>query len=149
MKFAKAFVLLTVILMSVFPAGADDRATTDEAKVMAVKAAAFIKDDGEEKAFAAFNQAGGQFHDRDLYVFVLDGKGLMKAHGASAALIGKDTSNLKDVDGKPFVKEFLAVKGEGWIDYKWRNPQTNAVEPKSAYIIEYPNGFVGVGAYKK
>jgi signal transduction histidine kinase len=149
MKSLLASALIATTLLSPSLVAAEDRASLDEAKAMSVKAAAYLKENGAEKAFAAFNQPGGAFHDRDLYVFAMDNAGLMKANGASAALIGKDTSSLKDVDGKPFVHEMLTIKDEGWVDYKWRNPQTNMVEMKSAYIIHYADGLVGVGAYKR
>lgn len=145
--------LLLAILMSLaFTLGqgarASDHATPDEAKAMAIKAADYLKQNGPEKAFAAFDAPGGAFHDRDLYVFVQNNSGVVQAHGTNAALIGKNLISMKDVDGKPFVKDIVDVKDTGWVDYKWLDPQTKLVEPKTSYIVRVGDYLVGVGAYK-
>lgn len=127
---------------------APDRATPDEAKAMALKAAEFLKSNGAEKAFPEFNKSDGQFRDRDLYVAVNDDKGTTVAHGTTPALIGRNNINLKDVEGKAFVQEMLAIKDQGWVEYKWPNPTTKAVETKMAYIVRVDNFTVLVGAYK-
>ena len=124
-------------------------ATPDDAKEMAIKAAEYLKANGPEQAFPQFSAKDGPWHDRDLYVTVQDGKGVMVAHGDSPALIGKSMFNLKDVDGKPFIQEKLAITDTGWVNYKWRNPITKAVEPKTQYVIRVGDYVVGVGAYAK
>ncbi|MBO6562586.1 MAG: cache domain-containing protein [Nisaea sp.] len=146
----KNFVLAVAMLFTVATAAsAADYATQDEAKAMAEKAAAHVKSAGMETAIKDFMTPGGQWHDRDLYVFVFDAKGTTIAHGAKASLVGRDLTGLRDVDGKQFIKEFLTVSDAGWVDYKWQNPTTNAVEPKSSYIIKVGTDLVGVGAYKQ
>ena len=139
-------VLLTLALLAL-PAAASDRAGPDDAKSMATKAAAFLKDNGPEKAFPVFQAKDNEWHDRDLYVFVQDSKGIMVSHGTNPGLIGKSMLPLKDVDGKAFNVEMQAVKDTGWVEYKWQNPQTKAVEPKKAYIMRVGDYIVGVGAY--
>jgi signal transduction histidine kinase len=122
----------------------------DEAKAMADRAAAYIKANGAENAFKTFNdKQDANFHDRDLYVFVFDPTGKVLSHGANANLVAKNMAELKDVDGKPFVKEFLAVKDTGWVDYKWQNPQSKAVEAKTTYVVRSGDYVIGVGAYKR
>ena len=123
------------------------QATPDEAKAMAAKAADYLKANGPEKAFPEFSAKDGPWHDRDLYVTVQDTKGIMLAHGDSQALIGKSVIDLKDVDGKPFMREKLAITDTGWINYKWRNPITKVVEPKTQYVIRVGDYVVCVGAY--
>ncbi|HET7880486.1 MAG TPA: cache domain-containing protein, partial [Acetobacteraceae bacterium] len=125
------------------------QATPDEAKVMAIKAADYLKSVGPEKAFPEFDAKDGPWHDRDLYVIVQDNKGVMVAHGTTAALIGKSTLDLKDVDGKPFNRETQAIQDAGWIEFKWQNPLTKTVEPKKQYIVRVGDYLVGVGAYGK
>ncbi len=144
----RLFALLAAFAMLGSVAFAADRASVDDAKAMAVKAAAFLKDSGPEKAFPAFQaKDNNDWHDRDLYVFVQDSRGMMMSHGTNPALIGKPMLALKDVDGKPFNVEMQAVKDTGWVEYKWQNPQTKAVEPKKAYIVRVGDYIVGVGAY--
>jgi cytochrome c len=130
-------------------AWAAGQATPDEAKVMATKAVEYLKSVGPDKAFPEFNAKDGPWHDRDVYVTVLDSKGVMVAHGTNPGLIGKSMIDLKDVDGKAFNREILAVTDTGWVNFKWQNPLTKAVEAKTAYEVRVGDYIIGVGAYAK
>ncbi len=135
---------LAVMLSPV--AQASEHATPEEAKAMALKAAAYLKDVGPEKAFPAFDKDVA-WHDRDLYVFVQDNSITVRAHGTLPNLIGRSFADLKDVDGKPFTREMNDVKTEGWVDYKWQDPVTKKVEPKKTYVVRVGDYVVCVGAY--
>ncbi len=129
------------------------KGTAAEATAMVDKAIAFIKKNGREKSFAEINNPKGQFTDRDLYVVVYDMKGKVLAHGANAKMIGRDVIELRDTDGKYFVKERVEMmsKGpnaKGWQDYKFMNPVTNQIEPKSMYLVRHEDMIVGCGIYK-
>jgi signal transduction histidine kinase len=125
----------------------------DEAQKMAVAAAEHVKKVGAEQAFKDFSTKGGKWHDRDLYVFCWDFRGNSTCHGANEKLIGKNFIDLKDSDGKAFVREFIAVGqsagGRGWVDYKWTNPLSKKVEAKTSYMVRVAGSDVvlGVGAY--
>jgi cytochrome c len=140
-------ILINLLLASIAFAGG----STDEAKALVDKGVAFIKAEGKEKAFTEFTDQKGKFIDRDLYIFVVDFKGITLAHGGNAKLVGKDMGELKDADGKFFIKEFIALaktKGSGWVDYKWANPVTKKIEPKSTYVQKVDEYFLGCGIYK-
>lgn len=139
--------LLVAFSLSWVTAFASDRGTPDEAKAMAEKAAAYLKDNGFDKACPVFHAKDGGFQDRDLYVTVQDNKGNMVCHGTTAALEGKNMLNLKDVDGKAFNVEIQAIKDTAWVEFKWINPVSKAVEPKKTYQIRVGDYIVGVGAY--
>jgi cytochrome c len=130
---------------------ASERGSPDEAVALVKKAIGYIKTNGKEKAFAEFSNPNGQFKDRDLYIMVYDMNGNNKAHGANAKLIGKNLSDIKDADGKLIVKSFIETasgKGTGWVDYKWPNPVSKAIEPKSTYVEKFDNILIGCGVYK-
>jgi len=74
-------------------AAAADGASKDDAVAMVKKAIAFIKEQGPEKAYAAFTGKDGQFIDRDLYVVVYQFDGKVLAHGSNAKFVGKDMSD--------------------------------------------------------
>lgn len=86
MKIRSLFIVLMTACMLVMSAQAADRATPDDAKAMAVKAAKYLEENGKDNAFAAFDAKEGPWHDRDLYVFVIDPAGEMLAHGATPRL---------------------------------------------------------------
>ena len=126
--------------------------TADEAKALADRAAAYLKQVGPEKAFAAFDDKAGAFTDRDLYVFVRSMDGNTVAHGANVAMIGHTSLGLKDADGKLYNKEMIDLaqdKGSGWVDYRWVDPLDKKIEQKSSYIERVGDYVVGVGFYRQ
>ena len=148
---------LAAVLVIAFgmPAFAQDKSkgTAAEATAMVDKAIAHIKKVGREKAFADFSSKKAPWVDRDLYVVVYDMKGKVLAHGANEKMIGKDVIELRDNDGKFFVKERVEMmsKGpdaKGWQDYKFMNPVSRQIEPKSMYLHRYEDLIVGCGIYK-
>ncbi|MGZ3577758.1 MAG: cache domain-containing protein [Syntrophales bacterium] len=147
--------LITIILVVGLLAGmttfALARGTAKEAKGMLDKAVAYYKANGKDKAFAAFDDQKGQFVKEDLYIYVLDPNGVVVSHGANAALIGKNLIDLKDSDGKKFVKAIIddaKAKGKGTMDYKWTNPTSKKVEAKSVYFEKVGDLVVVCGFYK-
>lgn len=125
--------------------------TAAEAMAMVDKAIAYIKAHGKEKAFAEFSNPKGQFVDRDLYITVYDLKGTCLAHGFNQKMIGKNMIDLKDPDGKAFVKERLdtaKTKSKFWLDYKYVNPMTKQIGEKSQYCVRYEDILVNCGIYK-
>ena len=130
---------------------AEGGATTTEAVAMVKKGVAFIKTNGKDKGYAAISTKGGQFSDRDLYLTVYGMDGTVRAHGANEKMIGKNLIELKDVDGKAFVKErveLAASKGTFWQDYKFTNPVSKKIEPKSMYCEKLEDAVVCGGIYK-
>ena len=133
-------------------ASAADKGSADEAVAMVKKAAALIKSDGKEKAFAAFADTGNaSFHDRDLYIYVYDLNGVTLAHGNNPRMVGKPLIGLKDNEGKAVIKDMVDLvksKGKGWVEFKWPNPVTKAVEAKAGYVEKVDDMMVGSGIYK-
>ncbi len=133
-------------------ARAGEFGTAAEAEAMVKKAAASIKANGKEKGFAEISNPQGPFKDRDLYVVVYDLNGKCLAHGQNPKMAGKDMIELRDPDGKAFVKErvdLAKTKDKFWQDYKFTNPVTKKVEPKAMYIEKHGDLLIGSGIYKK
>lgn len=151
MKTLLGAVALSLLALST-NAFAADKGNKEEAVAMVKRAVALIKSDGKEKAFAAISDpANTAFHDRDLYVYVYDLNGVALAHGNNPKMVGKPLIGLKDNEGKPMIKEMVDLakaKGSGWVDFKWPNPVTKAVEAKSGYVEKVDDMLVGSGIYK-
>ena len=133
---------------------AQERGSIDEAKAMVEKGLAHVKAVGAEKAFADFtDKESGKWQNKDLYVFVVKTDGTTVAHGANKGLLGKSLIELKDPNGKLFIKEMIDVgmKGTGMVEYSFTDPQTKKMAPKQSYVARVPgfDGIIGVGAYKK
>jgi signal transduction histidine kinase len=141
-----------LVLMAESISFAAEFGTAPEAEALVKKAIQLIKAEGRDKAFAEINNPKGKFIDRDLYIFVYDMNGKCVAHGFNPKMIGKELFEMKDTDGKYFVKERIEIaktKGHGWQDYKFTNPITKHIEPKSAYVERVENLIVGCGVYKR
>lgn len=126
--------------------------TAVEAEALVKKAVQLVKTEGKEKAFVEINNPKGKFIDRDLYIFVYDMTGKCVAHGFNQKMIGKDLIEMKDKDGKFFVKERVEIaktKGKGWQDYEFTDPITKKIEHKSAYIEKLDELIIGCGIYKR
>lgn len=77
--------------------------------------------------------------------------GTVLTHGFDKELIGKNLIDLKDSKGKYFVKDFLDLmnrKESGWVEYFWRNYETQVIEQKLTYLMKVDDDmFIGCGAY--
>jgi len=130
---------------------AQERGTREQALTLLDKAVALVQKVGPEKARPELSRADGGYIDRDLYVTVLDGTGIMMAHGTNPALNGKNLMALKDVDGKPFIREAIEnakAKGMGSVTYKWSDPITHQVAVKDMHYRQVGDFVVSVGVYQ-
>ncbi len=129
------------------------RATADDARQLLDAASAEVRKSGIAKAAARFDDARGSFVRDDLYVFAVNlASGKFEAHGMNPKWVCTDASDLHDVEGHPLIREMLELaksKGEGTVDYVWRNPVTNAVEKKRTFIRREGNSLIGVGFYSE
>jgi len=146
-----AFVGLILAASAPVPSVAAEIGTKEEAVAMVKRVQDKFKKDGPEATFAAVTNKAPEFNDRDLYPFIYRLDGVNVAHGARPSLVGKKLLNLKDPDGVPLIRQMIDVakeKGSGWIDYKWPNPITNAIEDKTSYFEKMGDYLVGVGVYR-
>lgn len=144
--FARLVGILCLLLL-VAPVSAQERASLDEAKAMALHAANALRSLGSHAAFDAFQVSGPPFHDRDLYIFVLNRDGIVQAHGANPTLAGLNRLEVKDANGRAFVREIVAVQDQGWVSYLYKDPLTGKVLPKQTYVVRVGDYLVCVGAY--
>jgi signal transduction histidine kinase len=150
-RFVTALVFASVLLPS---AQAAEFATKPEAEAMVAKALKFLKANGKDKTYAEISNKEGQFVDRDLYLVIYGMDGLVRAHGANAKMIGKNLMEIKDVDGKAFIKERIDMarkKAPFWQEYKFTNPVSGKIEPKAMYCVPVPEDEMVVcgGVYLK
>jgi len=128
---------------------ADERATPEEAQILVTQAIAYYDEAGRELAFEAIDDRDGQFVDHDLYIFVYGPDRTIVAHGGDVGLIGTPADSLEDVDGVPFGTQFMDEStAEGsWMQYKWLDPVTGEVLPKTSWIVLHDGYIFGAGVY--
>jgi signal transduction histidine kinase len=130
----------------------DEWASKDEAVAMVKKGIAFIKANGRDQGYAEITSKESRFRDRDLYLVVYGIDGVVRAHGQNAKMVDKNLLELRDVDGKLFVKERVELaksKGTFWQDYKFTNPVTKKIEPKQMYCERLDEVVVCGGVYRR
>jgi D-alanyl-D-alanine carboxypeptidase len=138
-------------LIAVTVSAKSEHATKDEATAMVRKGVQYLKASGKDKGYAEITNKQGQFVDRDLYLVVYGLDGVVRAHGANEKMVGKNLIDLKDVDGKAFVKERVELgqkQASFWQDYKFTNPVTKKIEPKQMYCERLEDTVVCGGVYK-
>lgn len=146
--------LLSLLAASFLLAGAalaEERATPQDAEELVKTAVAYLKKHGAEKAYKEFQNKGGPFIYKDLYVMVYDLSGKCLAHGADPAKVGKDLMDQKDANGKAYTRERIQIareRGAGWQEYVYKNPANGKVEPKVVYFEKQGEVVVSAGAYK-
>jgi signal transduction histidine kinase len=129
---------------------AAERGTPDEAKVLAMKAVALLEAQGD-KAFDVIDDRNGPLVDRDLYITVTDRQGVMRASGWNKNLIGTNSWEAEDPDGKKFVQEFWKTVAndshEGWLTYKFVDPVTKKIAQKRTFLHQVGDYVVTCGSY--
>lgn len=130
---------------------AEEFATAKQAEEMVARAVKAITAD-KATTFKEITGKDKKWVQLDLYpvVYSLDGKCL--AHGQNAKQVGKDLLELADADGKEFIRERIELaksKSKFWQDYKFTDPVTKKVLPKSAYCEKAGDMIVCAGIYKR
>lgn len=151
----KTAVAVSIFVSAVLATGAAwalaERATAKEAVTMVKKGVAYIKANGKEKGYAEITSKTSRFRDRDLYLVVYGLDGMVWAHGLNEKMVGKVLIELKDIDGKEFVRERTELgktNSTFWQDYKFTDPLTRKVEPKQMYCERLDDTVVCGGIYK-
>ena len=122
------------------------------AKEWVKNAIAFYKSSSKWIALAALTDPGGMFVQDELYIYVLNSKGIMLAHGVNEKFVGEDFIELMDSDGKKFIREIVETanaEGSGWVDYKWYHPVIREWLPKAAYFEKVDDLIIVSAVYKQ
>lgn len=145
--FLRSFIIISFSLSIV--ASSEEQEKKD-AIALAKKAVEAFKTYKEEDLFAEISKKGSLYRKGELYVFIIDFKGKVRAH--LKPIVGKNLISLSDQEGKLFATEFIKIakdKGYGWVSYLWPKPSDGKVYRKHTYIerVAGKNYFVGVGYY--
>ncbi|MYM22517.1 cache type 2 domain-containing protein [Duganella sp. FT135W] len=121
-----------------------------DAVALAEKGAQFVRTHGRAEMVARINSKDPEFNQGALYLAMRDLNGITVAH-PTTALIGKNLLDVPDADGKLFRQDMVALArgpGRGWVDYKFRNPETGKVEAKRTFVLRVEDVALEAGIYK-
>ncbi len=123
----------------------------DSAVDLVKRAIAHITAVGIEKACDDFdNPDDRRFIFGEFYVSVVRLDGTRLANGMEPWKRGESILEVRDIDGKPYVRYMLARardKGYGWVQYKWKNPTSQKIELKSTYFEVANDAVINCGIY--
>ena len=139
-----------IICSGVYPR--QSKRTRRDAMDWVGRAVDFYNGAGRWVSLAEFTNPRGQFVDGEMYIFALDSKGIMLAHGANKSFVGKQWIDVKDPDGKRFIKEMVDAadqKGNGWVEYSWYDPEIKETLPKAVYFEKVDDVILCSGVYKQ
>ena len=90
------------------------------------------------------------FHDRDMYVFVLDRNGTYVAFAGNPAKVGTRVQEIAGIDGAGLLQSIYsqAEHEPGWVEYDITNPTTGRVQTKMSFVQLVDDLAVGCGVYK-
>jgi cytochrome c len=151
MPFYKFSILASLLITLGAAHAAEGGAAKPDAEAMVKKGVAFIKANGTEKGYEEISKKNNQFIKQDLYLVVYSLEGVVLAHGANPKMIGKNLIELRDIDGKAFVKERVELgksKATFWQQYKFTNPENKKIEPKVMYCERLNETVVCGGVYE-
>lgn len=123
----------------------------EDAKRWVDQAVDFYKASGKRIALAEYTNPNGQFVQDEMYVYALNPRGTMLAHGVNEKFVGEEFIDIRDYDGKSFIREIVDAantKGSGWVEYKWYNPVTKEILPKMVYYKKVDDLIICSGVYK-
>lgn len=143
--------LLSALLLAGMAHAADP--TEKDAIAMAERGAAYLKAHGKDEMIKRINARDPDFVQGSLYVDMRDlHSGIVLAHPFNPSIVGKDLTDVPDASGKKYRREIIELgqkKGQGWVDYQYKNPATGKIEPKTTYILRVGDVVLEAGIYKK
>ena len=150
-----SFALAVFLALFIHGAIADEsfrgeQAARNEAVEIVKKGVDYIKANGTSKSYALIDAHAEPFVNGNIYIMVYGLDGMCLAHGSNEKLVGKNLIDAEDVDGKLYVKERVEAaktKANFWLDYKFADPATKKIEPKSTYCQRLDDTVVCAGVY--
>ncbi|MGH1573490.1 cache domain-containing protein [Methylobacterium sp. P31] len=116
--------------------------------------AAEVLDDQGSRAFGEFRRKGSPWRYGDVYLFVVDMRGIVLFNAAHPNREGRDLLDERDADGKRFHRDFVEVvskSGSGWVDYMFPKPGQSVPSVKWSYVcatrVDGVDALVGAGVY--
>ena len=153
-KVMRSFAHIMVITMGIAVLSAPSAAgefSLDEAKGLAIKAAAFLEREGIYKALKLFRDPDTGFvrgAKGKLYVFVLTFEGDLLFH-PRPDLEGRNGLDWRDDNGIYYIREMISIAkddGQGWVEYLSWDPGSEEVRPKVSFVTRVGRERILVGA---
>jgi hypothetical protein len=124
--------------------------TANEASRMVMEAVALSERSSQPQLLQTITHKPNAFHDRDMYVFVLDAKGTYLAFGGNAAKVGTRVQDIPGIDGARLMHAIASQADlrPGWVDYDIADASSGKILAKMSYVQKLGSVYIGCGVYK-
>ena len=124
--------------------------TANEAFELVSRARREFEAAGRAEFVRRINDAGGGWHDRDMYLFALERGGRYAGFAGNAAKVGTRVQDIAGTNGAVLLEAIVAQADAepGWVEYDIAHPQTGVVQTKMSYVMRLGDLYVGCGVYK-
>lgn len=125
--------------------------TAEEAVALVKRAYQLFGTVSNDAFLRALTDPAQPFHDRDMYVFVVDVDGHYLAFGGNPARVNTRVQDVPGVDGDGLMRSIVeqARRGPGWVEYDYVNPANGKVQTKMSYVrLAGDDFYLGCGVYK-
>jgi methyl-accepting chemotaxis protein len=124
--------------------------TADEAVALVEMALKLAERTSGEALFRQLTDPAQPFHDRDMYVFVLDDAGTYRAFGGNPSKVGLRVQDIPGIDGEALLQRIIeqAKRAPGWVEYDLENPATGRIQTKMSFVRELQGMYLGCGVYR-
>jgi methyl-accepting chemotaxis protein len=122
----------------------------EEAVALVERAVAHRQRGSKDGFLRELTDPANGFHDRDMYVFVLDDAGRYLAFAGNAAKVGTRVQDVPGIDGAGLLQTIRAQAAyePGWVEYDITNPATGQVQTKMSYVQSVDGYSLGCGVYR-
>jgi len=126
--------------------------TAEEAEALVQRAVQLGQGLSVEQLMRQITDPAQPFHDRDMYVFVLDEAGAYRAFGGNPAKVGTNVKDIPGIQGEVLLNNIIdrARVAPGWVEYDITNPATGRMQTKMSFVqaLPQPGLYIGCGVYK-
>ena len=126
--------------------------TAEEAQALVQRAVQMGQGMSAEQLMRQITDPAQPFHDRDMYVFVLDESGAYRAFGGNPAKVGSNVKDIPGIQGEVLLNNIIdrARISPGWVEYDITNPATGRMQTKMSFVqaLPQPGLYIGCGVYK-
>jgi len=124
--------------------------SAEEAMDLVERAVAYRQRTSKDVFLRDLTDPSKGFHDRDMYVFVLDEDGTYLAFGGNPGKVGTRVQDIAGIDGNGLLQSIFtqADYEPGWVEYDITNPTTGKVQTKMSFVQKVDGRYVGCGVYK-
>jgi signal transduction histidine kinase len=143
--FCLMFTGLMVVCFAMAVSAQDKVAKPAEAKELVKKMIDYAKAHGCEQTIKEINSGSAFKIYKNVFASASTLDGISLAHAKVPALVGKNIMDIKDADGKPFVRLSLERRKKNLTEmltheYKWMDTKTNKVETRTMIGIGHACG---------